>query len=356
VVKGTNGSYFRDGFKKGEYQRRILIMKKGLMTVFVVSLITVVLVSGMVSAKTTIKLVYNAGPGSLHEISSTIFRALVNDKTNGEVEIKIITSNMSERAMGEGLSIGTIDAAVTSGAAWVGYEPLVGIVETPFIFRDGAHARKVLLGPIGEEILAKASEKAGVKILTYWDYAWESGGRQITNNVRPVKVPADLAGLRIRNPKVPVFQLAVESLGATPVAIAWPELYMALEKGVVDGQHNQFLHVMGAKFYEVQKHISVINFARTPHTLTFSKNAWNKLSEKQQKLVLEAAKETAILAPAKMAIGDEKAIEELEGKMQVVHADEVDREAFIKILEEKAFPEYRKMFGEWFDRIINEGL
>lgn len=322
----------------------------------VVTLILVGLISGMVSAKTTIKLVYNAGPGSLHEVSSTIFRALVRDKTDGEVEIKIITSNMNERALGEGLSIGTIDAAVTSGAAWVGYESLVGIVETPFIFRDGSHARKVLLGPIGEEILAKASKKAGVKILTYWDYAWESGGRQLTNNIKPIKVPGDLAGLRIRNPKVPVFQLAIESLGAIPVAIAWPELYMALEKGVVDGQHNQFLHVMGVKFYEVQKHISVINFARTPHTLTFSKSAWNKLSDKEQKMVLEAAQETAILAPAKLANGDEKAIEELAKKMQVVHAEQIEREAFIKILEKKAFPEYRKIFGEWFDRIINTGL
>jgi len=332
------------------------MFKKKILAIFVVSLLTLVVFTGIVSAKTTIKLVYCAGPGSIAETSSRIFRALVNDKTNGEVQIEVIVTNMGARQMGEGLTLGTLDANIDSSAAWVGYEPMAEIVETPFIFRDGTHARKVLLGPIGDEILARVSEKAGVKMLTFLDYAWETGGRQITNNVRPIKTPADLKGLRIRNPQVPIFQLTLSALGATPMAIAFPELYMALEKDVVDGQHNQLLQITSSKLFEVQKYMSIINFSRTPHYLTFSNNAWNKLTEKQQKLVLEAAKETAILASAEMAVGDEKAIEALEDKMQVVHADEVDRDAFINIIKEKVFPECRKKYGELFDKIINAGL
>lgn len=162
--------------------------------------------------------------------------------------------------------------------------------------------------------------------------------------------------LKIRSPEVPVYSYALEALGAVPVPLAFTELYIALDRGVVDGQHNPLMHVKGQRFYEVQKYLSVMDFAYTPNIVAFSNKTWNKLSGSQQKALVDAAKETAPLWAAQ-SINEEKAIlAELKDKMQVLSGDQIKRDEFVKIVQEKAYPKYQATFGPEFVAFLNKVL
>lgn len=292
-------------------------------------------------------------PVSPQQGAADIFANLVSKKTNGSVEIKIYGSSTlgDEREIVEGMVIGTIDGGIVSAGLYGGYYPIMGAFEIPFLFRDRAHTLAVDNGPIGQQILLNLSKVAKLQAVAIWEH----GFRQMTNNVRPIKTPDDLVGLKIRSPEVPVYSNPLRALGAIPVPMSFSELYIALDRGVVDGQHNPLMHVEGQRFYEVQKYLSMLDFAFTPNVLAFSNKAWAKLSDNQKKLVTEAALEAGNLW-SKEAEGEEKRIlAELKTKMEVLDRNDIDKKAFLNIVVEKTFPEFRKIFGDLLDQIVNEG-
>lgn len=303
-----------------------------------------------------IRLAHIGAPGSLHDIATSIFANLVKENTNEEVEVKVYAGGLfsSEREGGQNLVNGTVDAIFVSSAAFVGYDPQVGLLEIPFLFKNTEHTKKVILGRIGKELLEGLAAKTGIKPLAWVDYAWETGGRQLTSN-KAVRTPDDLKGLRIRSPKVPVFELPLRALGAVPIALDFGELYMALDRGVVDGQHNQILHIYTQKFYEVQKFLTVLNFARTPHILAMSNKAWTSLSPSQQAAIAAAAEKTALLAPEKAAENDARMLAELRAKMTVVELTEAELGKFREIVHREVFPKFREEYGKILDRILEAG-
>lgn len=351
---------WHNGVRERQYlKKEMKSMYRGRTSITVLILLTVVAcvmgspnVAGA-ATPTTIRLAYVAGPGSLHQLAADMFAKLVREKTNNEVDIKVYSSGLfgSEKEAGQGIANGTLDAVIVSSAAFVGYEPRLAVFEIPFIFRDGEHARKVVLGELGQELLHLLETNVGCKPLTWLDYAWESGGRQFTNSVRPIRTPEDMKGLRIRNPEIPMYQAAIRALGAVPVAISFDELYMALDRRVVDGQHNQILHIYSQRFYEVQKYMTIINFARTPHILVFSKAAWNRLTPSQQAILLDAAQITAKKVPELCAENDKRMLQEIESKVQVLRLSPEEVAAFRELVIRDAYPRLRDQYGEFMDRI-----
>jgi len=303
--------------------------------------------------KVVLKVAHVGAPVSPQQGAADIFVELVKEKTNGTVEIQVFGSSTlgDESALVEGMALGTIDGGIVSAGLYGGYFPLMGAFEIPFLFRDRAHTVAVNSGPLGAEILARLSEEANLKALAIWEH----GFRHVTNNVRPIKNPIDFAGLNIRSPEVPVYSAPLRALGANPVPMAFSELYVALERGVVDGQHNPLLHVEGQRFYEVQDYLSMLDFAYTPNVLALSNKAWNRLSETQQAQVLEAANEAGIKWSATAESEETRLLEELKGKMSVVDRDELDKAAFQKIVVDSTFPQFRAIYGDFLDRIIAEG-
>ena len=129
----------------------------------------------------------------------------------------------------------------------------------PFLFRDKAHARAVLDGPIGQEMLTKFDAK-GFKAL-----AWgENGFRHMTNSKRDVKVPEDLKGLKMRTMENPVHIAAYKGFGIITTPMAFPEVFTALQQGTVDGQENPLSVIISAKFDQVQKHLSLTGHVYSP--------------------------------------------------------------------------------------------
>jgi len=122
---------------------------------------------------------------------------------------------------------------------------------------------------------------------------WDNGFRQITNSVRPMVVPADLEGLKIRVIPNPLFIATFEALGTSPVPLPYPELYTALESRAVDAQETPVGLIHASKFYEVQSHLTLTGHVYTPYVLLASKRWFDGLSAEDQALVMEAAQESA---------------------------------------------------------------
>ena len=168
-----------------------------------------------------------------------------------------------------------------------------------------------------------AIEKKGLKVLA----VWENGVRHITNNKRPIKVPADLQGIKLRVPegkwRVKMFQ----AYGANPSPMKFSELFTALQTGVMDGEENPFTQIYSAKLQEVQKYLSLSGHVYTPAYLTVGTKRWESLPADVRKVLEDTAKETQRYVYEVAARDDD----ELLGKLQQsgMQVNEVDKDAFV---------------------------
>jgi len=141
---------------------------------------------------------------------------------------------------------------------------------------------------ISESVLQPAVKRAGYRILAYW----ENGFRNITNNLRPIYKPADLAGIKLRTPKgawrVKMFKL----YGANPTPMAFSDVFTALKTGVIDGQENPYAQIWSAKFQEVQKYLSVTGHVYTPAYVLVSDKHFSKLPADVQQILIDTARDT----------------------------------------------------------------
>ena len=143
-------------------------------------------------------------------------------------------------------------------------------------------------GPFGKGLHAKLEEKGMVGLAYY-----ELGFRNITNSKRPITKVEDIAGLKLRVIPNPINVDWVSALGANPTPLPFPELYAALEQKAVDGQENPVATIQGAKFYEVQKYMTLTNHQYNPQSVVISKKFWDGLSADEKKIVQDAATESA---------------------------------------------------------------
>ena len=215
----------------------------------------------------------------------------------------------------------------------------------PYLFTGREQAFKLVEGPLNKTIKERV-EKNGVKILAFW----EAGTRHITNNVRPIYTPADLKGLKIRVPQAQINIDTFKAFGANPVPMAFTELYLGLQQGVVDGQENPLSNIYASKFYEVQKYLSLSGHQFLIHMLMYSAKLWDKLPKDIQKVVLKCAQEAAVYQRQAVAYDDSRLKAELADKGMKIN--EVDLAAF-KAAAEPLYEQYIKTYGPEAEKIIN---
>ena len=294
---------------------------------FVMAAATLLLSASLTMAATiTLKLGHIAEPKNNYGQGADYFAKLVKERSNGEIEIQVFPSSQlgNQRELVEGLTMGTVDMTLTGTAVMGNFVPEVAVFDLPFLFRDVQHAYKTL-DTIGME-LCKKGEKRGMITLAIW----ENGVRHMTNNVRPIKVPADMKGLKFRVMEQPVYIAMMKSLGASPTPMAMSELYTSLQKGVVDGQENPMGHIATKRFYEVQKYLSLSGHTYAPEPVLISTMAWKKLTSAQQEMLRKAAEDTR---DWERDLSRKMEVECLDivkksGSCQV--NDDVDKEAFAK--------------------------
>ena len=273
----------------------------------------------------------------------------VEKRTNGRIVIKNFYSGSlgGEREVMESVQLGTQELAHNSTGPVPNFVPETRILDVPFLFRDKAHARAVLDGPIGQELLAKFESK-GFKAL-----AWsENGVRHMTNSKRPINEPADLKGLKMRTMENPVHVAAYKGLGIVTTPMAFPEVFTALQQGTVDGQENPLSVIMAANLDQVQKHISLTAHVYSPSVYLMNKAVWDKLSSGDKQIFLDAAKEGVKANRARVDKDDASGVAELRKKGMTV-IENVDKAKFVATLA-PVNAEFEKQFGkDNLDRIRN---
>ena len=232
-----------------------------------------------------------------------------------------------------------MEAAIVSTGALSNFVPAVGVVDIPFLFRDTQHARAVMDGAFGQDLLAQF-QKRGLVALSWG----EQGFRHLSNNKHAVNGVADLKGLKIRVTENPVHITAFRTLGASPTPMSWPEVIGALQQGTIDGQENPISVLVSTKLWQVQKHLTLTSHVYAPMALIVSPSFWGSLNAAQKTAFTEAAKKGALASRAFVDTVEKKGVEEAKANgMKVV--EKVDQAAFRTALE-PAYKEYAKKFGQ----------
>jgi TRAP-type transport system periplasmic protein len=301
------------------------------------------------AAQTTMKISISIAQNSHQGVAIDVFGKEVEKRTAGRYKVQSFYSGSlgGERESIEAVQLGTQELTFSSTGPVPNFVPEARILDIPFLFRDKAHARMVLDGPIGQEMLTKFESK-GFKAL-----AWgENGIRHMTNSKRAVNAPDDLKGLKMRTMENPVHVAAYKGLGIVTTPMAFPEVFTALQQGTVDGQENPLSVIMAAKFDQVQKHLSLTGHVYSPGIFLMNKATFDKLSAADKQAFIDAAKEGVKANRARVDEDDAKGVAELRSKgMNVV--ENVDKAKFVNTLT-PVNAEFEKQFGKAnIDKIRN---
>lgn len=306
-------------------------------------------VTATASAQTTMRISISTAKTSHQGIAIDTFAEEVAKRTDGRYKVETFYNGAlgGERESIEGVQLGTQELAYSSTGPVPNFVPETEILDVPFLFRDKAHARAVLDGPIGQELLTKFDAK-GFKAL-----AWaENGFRHMTNNKRAIRTPTDTKGLKLRTMENPVHIAAYKQLGIVTTPMAFPELFTALQQGTVDGQENPISVILSAKFEQVQKYMSLTGHVYSPAIFLMNKAVFEKLSAEDQQAFIEAAQEGTKANRAKVDEDDANGVEQLRSKGMEVNED-VDKDSFVAALAEQN-AKFEKQFGkDNMDKIRN---
>lgn len=211
--------------------------------------------------------------------------------TNGRLSIQMFPSMQlgGEKETIEQTQIGAIQMLRVSVGAMGPIVDDINVVNMPFLFKNTAHAQKMMDGPIGQELLDKVTARpnAGLVALCWMD----SGARSLYNTKRPIRTIEDLKGLKFRVIGNPIFVDMMNALGGNGVAMGYDQVFSALQTGVIDGAENNppsyvfSNHYTAAKYYSLTEHLII------PEVLVFSRRAWTALSGDDQSLIKKFARE-----------------------------------------------------------------
>ncbi len=216
--------------------------------------------------------------------------------------------------------------------------------EFPFLYRDRDHMEKVVTSDIVNEIIEDVVNKEGVRVLA----VNENGFRHMTNNVGPILGPEQLRGLKIRVPNNPLRLETFNAFGAAATPMDWPELYSALQTGVVDGQENPYNDIIAGHLYEVQKYLTITSHVYNPGWLVINEEYYQSLPDDLRQILSEKAQEAAVWAREFGAQLDKEGKSFVEGKGMIVN--EVDTVPFFNIIMEKIVPMYPE-YAEIIERV-----
>jgi len=214
------------------------------------------------------------------------FAELVKERSNGRITIEVYSGSQlgQERAVIEQVQFGAIDFTRVSISPLAAFVPVFNALQLPYLYRSEDHMWKVLLGPIGKELFASLEPSGFVGI------GWfEPGARNFYNSKRPVAVPADLAGLKIRVQESDLMVGMVQGLGAVATPMPYGEVYSGLQTGVIDGAENNWPSYESTSHFEVAKYYTVDEHTRVPEIIIGSKISLSKLSQADQDLIKQAA-------------------------------------------------------------------
>ena len=314
------------------------MMKKVLSLVIVTSLFIMLSAPGFAAVEIKIGHVLNSDHAWHTNLEG--FAKDVAAETEGRVVVKVYPSAQlgNEKDVIEGLTLQTIDGGLIGGGSFQSIEPKFGIEALPYAWKDHQAAYNAMDGEIGEMLLGILGSK-GIKGLAWW----ENGFRNITNSKKPIVVPADMEGLKIRVTPDKMRLDTFNTLGASPMPINFGELYTALQQGVVDAQENPLAIIYSSAFYEVQKYLSLSGHIWGSALLCVNSSVWNKLSDQDKAIVEKLATKWRDMEREQIMAQEQDFLKKLAEKGMEIN--EVDKAAFKEAVQ-PVWQEYEPVFGK----------
>ncbi len=213
--------------------------------------------------------------------------------TSGRISIQMFPSMQlgGEKEMIEQAQVGALQIARISVGAMGPVVDDLNVFNLPFVFRDEAHMRKVIDGPIGQELLERTSNAPTSRLIVL---GWMDAGTRNVYANKPATKPADLKGMKIRMMGNPLFVETMNAMGGNGVAMGFNELFGALQTGVVDGAENNPPTLLAQNHYQVSKVYSLTGHLIIPEIFVFSKRNWEQLSREDQELTRKVSREAQI--------------------------------------------------------------
>jgi len=231
--------------------------------------------------------------------------------TNGRIKVQMFPGAVlgQEKEAVEQVQLGAIQMARISLGVIGPVVPEVDVFNMPFVFRDIAHMRAVIDGPVGDELLAKVTASPARLV----GLGWMDGGARSLYTKKPVRTPADLKGQKVRMMGNPLFVDTMNAMGGNGIAMAYGEVFTSLQTGVIDGAENNPPSYFTANHYNTPaKYYSQTNHLIIPEILVMSKVTWDKLTPADQALVKKLARE----AQMEQRVLWDKSVEEYTAKLK----------------------------------------
>ena len=240
--------------------------------------------------KMVLKLGNVQAPGMTVQTGLKKMADLVRERTNGEIDIQVFPASQlgSEQEILEGVALGSIHMFEGSAGSLGRFLPQIEAFACPFLWKSPQSLVKVARSPLADELSKELVTKRGMRIL---DQGWIFGIRQLTTTKTPVRVPADLNGLKIRVQPDAIYLATVKAMGGAPTPIAANEVYTALQTGVADGQENPMSNIRQRKLYEVQKQLMLTGHITQNQVLVINEAVFQKLTPAQRDIIAQAAHE-----------------------------------------------------------------
>jgi TRAP-type transport system periplasmic protein len=271
----------------------------------------------------------------------------VKSKSSGAIKINVIPNGTSyggdQAAAVTRVQNGSLDAVMLSTSVYAAVDKKMNAVSLPYLFKTTDQEAGYLAGEPGQELLADLNsiQTKGLAMMTRTP-------REITNSKRPISSPGDMNGLKIRVPGNPLWTKFFSAVGASPTPMNFSEVFTALQTGAIDGQENPVEVPVSSKFYEVQKYISITNHMSDAYVLALSDSKWKKLDAASQKILQDAATETATFKTKNDDDLQKKQLQDLQSHgMQVNQLSDAGLAEFQKTARQLS-PEFADVIGKDF--------
>jgi tripartite ATP-independent transporter DctP family solute receptor len=268
------------------------------------------------SSVRSLRLGLNIAADSALHAAAQRFATLVEQNSAGKLKITVHPDQQlgSDDQMLEMARSGKLDLVLTPTAKLSSAIPSMQYADLPFYFSGREELYSMLDGEPGQMLLSKLNSIDLVG-LTFW----ENGFKQFTANT-PIRSPSDFAKLRIRTMKSPLIAEQFASLGAQPIPIDFHTTRKALADGAVDGQENPLVAIVGMRFHEVQKHLTLSNHAYLAYVFSASKRVFETLSPQQRELIQRTARDLTVWEREETARREIQLIETIRAAGVVIHS------------------------------------
>ena len=284
------------------------------------------------------------GPQLITVRMEDMFVKNIAEKTHGGLVIRLVHSGQlgGTKENLEAIMAGNLEMAQVNNAFLETLYPAVMLFDLPFIFRDNDHMRRVVRGPIGQQIYGELEKKTGIRMLTP---GLADGPRSIFNRKHPIRTPEDMKGLKLRVMESPIMVDTFRALGAIPTPMPVMDVYMATRQGVIDGADPPPFAVIDFKGPEVAKYYSLTKHFSMPNNIAVSAKWFDALPKEYQQAVSQAVVEMTAWHDTQFGVEEVASLAEIKKRGMEVN-DVADPQAFRNAVK-SVYDKYATQAGGW---------